>query len=229
MPDEPRVDATSLIGAGFRGLVRPPFVWLAGIGLLGIIATEPIHSDDAASLVGVAVVAAISAYASIAITLAATQPEPSRSPEFWVRAALSRRCWLRSVATMVFASLLWAAGLLALIVPAFFIGAAVALSQTAAVLENHSPTDAIRRSIELSKPARVAIGIVYGLLVIVPAGSLQAAFTFELIEPGWLRGAAGCLILLLSSAAQISLTRAFLRLGGKNLSREEPAPSPARG
>jgi hypothetical protein len=228
MPDEASSTATNLIRTGFGLLTRPPFVWLVAVGLLGVLATEPIHSEDVASFVGIALVTVISAYVSIAITLAAADREPSRSPEFWVRAALARRCLVRSFVTLLFATVLVAAGLIALVVPGFIVGSFVALSEIAAVLENHHPGDAVRRSIELSRPARRPIGIVYGLLVIVPGGALQVALTLGTIDPGWLRGAAGCLTLLLASAAQIALTKAYLELGGEKLRREEPARAPDR-
>jgi hypothetical protein len=230
MPDDPKVHASSLTSAGFRALFRAPFIWLLAIGILGIFATSSIGGppEDELALVGVVVVALISVYTSIALTLAAAEDEPDGSPERWVRAALVRRCWIRTFLSGIFAFLLVFAGLVALVVPGFIIGAAVALSDIGAVLENHRPGDAIRRSIELSKPARKPIGIVFGLLVTVPSMSLQLTTYFVDVEPEWIVTAAQCLNYILASAAHIALTKAFLQLGGKNLARSEPGPIPER-
>ena len=228
MPDEPKLDASSLVGAGFRALFRPPFIWLAAIGILGIIATSPIDNDDAAVLFGVAVITVISAYTSIGLTLAAAEEVPDASPERWVRAAIVRRCLIRTFFAGVFAFFLVIAGLAALVVPGFIIGASVALADIAAVLENHRPGDAIRRSIELSKPARKPIGIVFGLLITVPSISLQVTTYFVNVEPNWIVTAAQSFNYILASAAHIALTKAFLLLGGRNLARSEPGPVPER-
>ena len=230
MPADPKLNATSLISVGFRALFRPPFIWLAAIGILGIFATSSIGGppEDELAFIGVAVVALISVYTSIALTLASAEDEPDRSPERWVRAAFVRRCWIRTFLSGIFAFLLVFAGLVALVVPGFIIGAAVALSDIGAVLENHKPGDAIRRSIELSKPARKPIGIIFGLLVTVPSMSLQVTTYFVDVEPDWIVTAAQCLNYILASAAHIALTKAFIQLGGRNLARSEPGPVPER-
>ena len=230
MPDEPKLDASALISLGFRALFRPPFVWLLAIGILGIFATSSIGGppEDELALVGIAIVALISAYTSIALTLASAEDVPDRSPETWVRAALVRRALIRSFLSGIFAILLVFAGLLALVIPGLIIGASVALADIAAVLENHRPGDALRRSIELSKPARKPIGIVFGLLVIIPSMALQVTTYFVVVEPEWIVTAAQCFNYVLASAAHIALTKAFLQLGGKKLARSEPAPTPER-
>ena len=225
MPDGTSFSATTLMREGFRALVRPPFFWLSGLGILGVIATSPIEQEDAAVLFGIAVVTVISAYSTIGLTLAAAEQEPDRNPETWIRAAVLRRCLLRSFVAGIFAYILVVAGLFALLVPGFIVGAALALADIAAVLENHAPGDALRRSVDLTKPARRPIGIVFGLLVILPGGALQAALYLAEIEPDWLRTAAQCATHLLSSAAHIALTKAFLTLGGRKLDRKmKPTP-----
>ena len=225
MPDGTGLSATTLMKEGFRALVRPPFFWLLGIGILGVLATSPIDDDDPWAVVGILIVSLISAYSSIGLTLAAAEQAPDPNPEGWVRAALLRRCLIRSGVAGIFATVLVAAGLFALIVPGFIVGAALALADIAAVLENHAPGDALRRSIKLTKPARRPIGIVFGLLVILPTAALQAAFYLADIDPAWPRATAQCATLVLGSAAHIALTKAFLALGGRKLAREvKPAP-----
>ena len=230
MPDEPKLDARSLVGAGFRALVHQPYVWLVAIGVLCILATSSIdtRSNDPSAIVGVLVIIVISAYSSIGVTLAAAEEGPNKSPEVWVRAAFVRRCLIRSGLAGLFAYFLVLAGLIALIVPGFIIGASMALADIAAILENHRPGDAIRRSIDISKPARKPIGIVFGLLIIFPSTAFQVATYFLGVELGWLLAAIQCFNYLLASAAHIALTKAFLQLGGKNLARSEPAPTPER-
>jgi hypothetical protein len=219
MSDDPKLNATSLTSVGFRALFRPPFIWLGAIGILGILATSPIDNDDPAALLGVAVITVISAYTSIGLTLAAAEDTPDGSPERWVRAAVLRRCLIRTFFAAIFAFLLVLAGIVALVVPAFIIGASVALADIATVLENHRPGDAIRRSIELSKPARRPIGIIFGVLVIVPSVALQITTYFADVDPEWIVTALQCFNYILASAAHIALTKAFLHLGGKNLPR----------
>ena len=228
MPDEPKLDASPLVGAGFRALFRPPFIWLGAIGILGILATSPIDNDDPAALLGVAIITVISAYTSIGLTLAAAEESPDASPERWVRAAVVRRCLIRTFFAGIFAFLLVLAGVVALVIPAFIIGASVALADIATVLENHRPGDAIRRSIELSKPARRPIGIIFGVLVIVPSVTLQVTTYLVRVEPDWIVTASQCFNYILASAAHIALTKAFLQLGGRNLARSEPGPVPER-
>jgi hypothetical protein len=228
MPGENRPTASHLFRQGFGLALRPPFIWLIAVGILATLAASPVVEEDAVGLIGVFVLGFVSFYVSIAATLAAAEATPDGSPETWVREALARRCFVRSLVTVMFAGLLVFAGVLALIVPGFIIGAMVAIAQSAAILENHRPGDAIRRSIELSKPARRPIGLVYGLLVIVPTASTQILYYFVEIDPAWARGAIQAGSLVLSLVAQIAMTKAFLELGGEKKRRDAPPVAPER-
>ncbi|MGH2756042.1 MAG: hypothetical protein ACRDLB_16640 [Actinomycetota bacterium] len=225
MPDLPKLPARALLRDAFRDLVRAPFALLLGLSILATLATAPLEAEvDATALLGTVIAGVISAYVSIAITLAAAEPHPKSSAEHWIRQAFQRRCFWRSTIANLFAVVLVAAGLIALIVPGFIVGAAVAFALTGAVLENLRPGDAIRRSIETSRPARRAVGFIYGVLIIVPTVGVQASFYFLGDDDKWIWTSLGCVALILTMAAQIALARAFLALGGRVLPRTPSSP-----
>ena len=227
MPDIPTLSTRALLGDAFRDLLRAPFALLLGLSIFATLATAPLDAEaDTTALLGTLIVAAISAYASIAVTLAAADPQPTASADHWILSAFRRRCFWRSAIANLFAAFLVAAGLIALIVPGFIVGAVVAFALTGAIVENLGPGDAIRRSIEISRPARPAVGFIYGALVIAPTVGVQASFYFLGSHNMWLWTSLGGAALILTMAAQIALTRAFLALGGRLLPRTERSPDP---
>ena len=220
-----QISASSLLKGAARDLLRPPFVVLLVLTILATFATAPISELDAPALVGTLIVAFVQAYASIAITLAATEEQPDTSADTWIKAAVRRRCLWRTVFAQIFVAFLVTAGLIFLIVPGFIVGAAVALGTAAVALENVGPGESVRRSIELTRPARKPVGIVYGTFALLPTVALQIGFYFGNPDDVWLWTSARAVVLVLFAVAQIALTRAFLALGGKILPRDKkPTP-----
>jgi len=196
--------------------MRPPFNALLLLSILVSLATNSFGGEaDEVTFLGTFVLAGVSIYIQIALTLAAADPEPNRSADHWVKAAFRRRCFWRFTFAGVFALLLVFAGLLAFVIPGLIVGGIVAVAPMAAALERRQPGDAVRRSAELTRPARRPVAIIFGGLVTLPTAVIQAAYYFGPKEGAEVPLAAlGVVSVILDVIAVIALTQVFLTLGG---------------
>jgi hypothetical protein len=212
----PPISTRILVTSALKDLLRPPFSLLLFIALLlFVVQSTLVAADPAIGLLAFAL-AVMSVYLQIAFTLAGASKAPGRSADAWIKAAFKRRCFWRYLVTGLFAVALVAVGALALLVGAFVVGAIVGLAQPAAVLERRNPLEAIRRSAALSRPARVPVGTVFGVLVLIPNVILvvMAQLSFDRdLSPAWNVG--GLALVALTVAGTIALARAFVSLGGE--------------
>lgn len=221
MEDRP-IRASEEIRAVLRLLVRPPFVTILGVSIvLGVaaanigelIGTDP--STELAYLSGAATiffeVAAV--YLQIATILAAGGSAEG-SGEAWVRAALRHRCFWRFVAVSLVAAFLILLGAVALVVGAVMMASAVVLSQPAVVLERLRVFEGLRRSSDISRPARKAVGIVFAVLLLPPMAVGVASLVVEAQVPFGVEIAIRLANTFLAMAAAMAFTRIFVRLGG---------------
>lgn len=222
----PSISAAVSIREGFAALVKAPFRGLLALALFVSIvsSTMPIEEGDQAALVATAILLAASLYLQIATALAAAEAHPEPSADVWLKRAVARRCfWRYAITSIAVVLLVVAAGVLGLVVGGFIVGGMTALADPAVVLERRPPADAIRRSIELGKPARKPLIVVFGLLVLLPGVGVQVAdLVWDLrdtLGPVWT--AVPVVVLILGLAAAVSLTRAFVALGGRTTPPEE--------
>ena len=223
-----------LIADSFRSLLQPPFRILVLLSLL-IAVTSTSFSEvptGTEMALGIALFV-ISLYVQIALILAAGTPDPEKSADAWIRGAVRRRCLWRFIGTSLVVVLALFAGALLLVIGIFLAGALVGLAWSATVLERRLPMDAITRSARLANTARVPVGVLFGLLVLMPSGATQAVGALTQIDDlGALWPAGLAVAELLSSAGTIGLTRLFVALGGSEtppldrLAPPKPAPPP---
>lgn len=224
--------ASSAIRDGFAALWKAPFRTLVLVGVL-IAATsttfseEPTETEFALSLV----LLVASLYVQIAIILAAGRTEPEPSADVWLRGAVRRRCMWRFLGTSFVVILGLAAGALLLVVGIFFVGALLAFAQVAAVLERKLPMEAVSRSAKVAAEARLPVGMVFGLLILVPTAVVQTAPFVGWTDTSGLLWPVGLVFAeLLTIAGTIALTRMFVALGGNatpapdQLAPAKPAP-----
>lgn len=223
-----------VMGTAFASLARAPFRILVLLSLLIAITSTtfsdtPTGTETAFSIV----LLAISVYIQIALVLAAGRADPEPSADLWLRGAVRRRCFWRFVGTSLVVVLGLMAGALIVVVGIFFVGALLGLAQSACVLERRLPMDSITRSARLSAAVRVPVGVVFGLLVLVPTGVTQGiAIAGWSDDLGYLWQAALVGAELFSAAGTIALTRLFVAVGGEGtpaldrLAPVKPAPPP---
>lgn len=211
-------------------LARPPFRGLLMLAVFVSLVSNTIPAEgDQTGLVAALVLIAASLYLQIAATLAAAELEPEKSTDVWLKRAFARRCFWRYVLASVLVLLLVAAaGVLGLIVGGFVVGGIAALTDPAVVLERRMPLAALARSAELGKPARLPLIVIFGLLVLVPAVSVQVADLVwdlrKLFGVAW--PVLPVIVLILGFAGAIALTRAFVALGGRTTPPEELRATP---
>lgn len=212
----PPLKAWPLAASGFLRLVRPPFSKLLGINALLSLVTTTLGSDlDDLDLIFTILLLAVSLFIQIATILAAADKDPVPSADHWLKAAWQRRCFWRFALTNLFLVLMLLAALLAFVLPVLIVGAIVALAATAAVLERLGPSEAMRRSAQLTRPARWPIGRLFVFLVLLPPVAIQGAFALEVddaLGPGFI--VIELLSVVIGMVATISLTHAYLALGG---------------
>lgn len=212
----------SLLKIALARLLRPPFSMLLLLSLAVSLVSSTFSPElDEFDLLMTMILLLISAFLQIAVILAAADPNPDRSADAWVKEALRRRVLLRFLLASFFSIALIAAGLLALVIPAFFIAGMVALAPMSSVLENAGAGNALRRGIELSRPARLQLSLMFSALVLLPYIALQVLYVV-----GEGRVTVGLIALELISVflltwVTIALTQAFLILGGRREPRRE--------
>ena len=203
-----------LVASALRDLVRPPFVTLLALDLLASLASVTIGADDIA-IVAVLVLLTISLYLTIAVVLAAGAEGPEPSADAWIRAALRRRCFWRLLLASLFTIVLIVLGSLGLIVGGIIVAGYVGLAQAAAVLERTGPTESLRRSFELSRPARAPVAVIASACILVPTVVLQVGAELDWDDAlGWAWIAIVIASRIISIVGDIALARAFVALGG---------------
>ena len=220
----PTPTAWAAIGDGFSALWKPPFRTLVLVAsLIALTATTFSEEPSETEVLLSVILLAASLYVQIAIILAAGRADPEPSADAWLRGAVRRRCLWRFIGTSFVVVLGLAAGALLLVVGIFFIGALLALAQSAAVVERRFPMDAITRSAQVVSGARLAVGIVFGLTILLPTIVVQTApFVGWTDDLGFLWPAGLLVAELVTIAGTIALTRMFVTLGGN------PTPAPDR-
>lgn len=229
----PPVSAGSSMREGLTALVRPPFSGLTALAIFVslVSSTIPVDEADDTAVIATGILIVASLYLQIATTLAAAEPSPEPSPDVWLKRAFARRCFWRYALTSILVVLLVvAAGVLGLLVGGFVVGGITSLADPAVVLERRGPTDAISRSADLSKPARKPLIAIFGLLVLVPALFMQVGeLVLDLRDGlGVMWPVVPVIVLILGLAAAVSLTRAFVALGGRTTPPEELRHEPRR-
>lgn len=236
MADPPTTDETvsvqpkklrtnDLLRNAMRRLIRPPFSMLLLLSLaVSFVSSTFADELDEFDLLMTIVLLLISAFLQIAVILASSDPSPDRSADAWIKEAFRRRVLLKFVLASFFSIALIAAGLLALIIPAFFVAGMVSLAPMSAVLENAGAGDALRRSIELSRAARLQLSVMYSVLVLTPYVALQALYLTGDGDVTWPLVALELFSVFLLLWVTIALTQAFLLLGG----RREPRTASSR-
>jgi len=222
MSSTPPPSAWRAIGDGFSALSKPPFRTLVLVSALMAVTSTTFSEEPSETEIAFSVFLLIaSLYVQIAIVLAAGRPSPEPSADTWLVGAVRRRCLWRFLGTSLLVVLGLAAGALLLIVGAFLVGALLAFAQSAAVLERRLPMEAVSRSARLVGQARMPVGIVFGLLILVPTVVIQAAPFAGWTNAIGLFWPAGLIVAeLLTVAGTIALTRMFVALGGDGT----PAP-----
>lgn len=224
-----------LIADSFRSLFQAPFRILVLLSLLIAVTSTSFAEVQTGTEITLSIILlAISFYVQIAFILAAGKEDPEASADVWLRGAVRRRCLWRFIGTGLVVVLALFAGLLLVVVGIFLAGALVGLAQSATVLERRLPMDAITRSAQLAKTARAQVGVLFGLLMLVPAAATQLTAAI-----GWVDDlgvvvwpASVAVAELLSAAGTIGLTRLFVALGGSEtppldrLAPPKPAPPP---
>ena len=212
------------MAAALRDLLRAPFVVLLVIDLLVFGALMSMDQIDGAAQLNTLLLAVVSAYVQIALTMAAGS-RSSRSADEWVKLAFRRRVFWRFALTNIVTLTLILAGFFLLIVGGLVLGALLALSQPASIQQRAWPLAAIRTSIAMSEGNRVPLGVLFGVLYALPTLLLQLGAS--LAGEGSLSGAwtvVGALGTAAGVAGVIALTRAYVSLGGKPT--ELPSTSP---
>jgi hypothetical protein len=205
-----------------RDLARPPFGTLLMLNLFLHVVSGAVPGTDFVDLLLTLIVIVASVYVEIAVTLAAGSGQPGRSGDAWFRSALRRRCFWRVVGVQLVTLVLVAGGLLVLVVGALMVGGMVSLAEAAVVLERAGPLEAVRRSVQLGRPARAPLVLVFALLVLAPAIAGQGTFFLGLSRLSTVL--LGLPFVVLSMAGTLALTRAFVALGGAPSGEDLHAP-----
>ena len=216
-----------LLREGLTSLLKPPFrtIWLLLMLISAASASMSADAEDATlAIVSTVLFTVLGMLLEMTAVLAAASGEPAGA-DASIRRALKQRSFLRFAGASVFSDLTVAAGTLLLVVGGFVMGALVALAPQAAALERRLPMEALARSVFVTRTARITIGLVYGLFVLVPTlASVGLYFSGA-------RSVTAQLIIGMTSstlglAGSIALTRAFVTLRTAEVPEPElPGPT----
>ncbi|CAN5626850.1 hypothetical protein BH20ACT23_BH20ACT23_01200 [soil metagenome] len=219
--------SSSLIANGLRDLFRPPFALLLLIDLLifGALRSVSDQADDA-SFFGAILLTVVSAFVSIALTLAAASEE-RRSADDWVKLAFRRGVFWRFLLTGIVTIAAVLIGLLAFLIGGLILGAMLGLAQTVAIQERAWPGPAIRKSIALSQGHRMPIGSIFAVTFILPNALMQAGAQLRWDrELGLAWDVLGAVTTILALAGVVALARAYVVLSGRS-TEIAPATAPS--
>lgn len=211
MPRDRILRPIEIVRAEVARTFRRPFVVLLGLNLLLMLATTSLPSEmDATALLTWCVLASLAVFVQAALTLAAAEDRPDTSADHWVRAAIEHKVFWRLLGTelLLFLALIVSAFLL--LVGALFAGAALGLGMQTAVLERKGPSEALYRSVELTRPDRRAFGALFAVIYLVPMVVGQASI-YLTGEFAWVI-AINIVVTFLLTAGTLALTRAYVQL-----------------
>jgi len=215
-----KINAGPLMKGALGDIFRRPFLILLFLNLLVSLVTASLG----AARTGVAtwlLLAAVTVYVQIATVLAAGSSKPDPSGDAWVRAAFRARCFWRFVIVELFIFVMVGLGLFLVVIGALIIGAYVALSEQAVVLERLGIVQALSRGVDLSQGNRKAVGLIFAVMILLPNVALPLAYAVGLDDTALERSVASAVTVVVSMAGTLALTRAFVNLGGR------PSPAPA--
>lgn len=215
-----KISAGPLMKGALHDIFRRPFLILLFLNLLVSLVTASLG----AARTGVAtwlLLAAVTVYVQIATVLAAGSSRPDSSGDAWVRAAFRARCFWRFVIVELFIFVMVGLGLFLVVIGALIIGAYVALSEQAVVLERLGIVQALSRGVDLSQGNRKAVGLIFAVMILLPNVALPLAYAVGLDDTALERSVASAVTVVVSMAGTLALTRAFVNLGGR------PSPAPA--
>ena len=196
-----------------RTLGRPPFLILAALSVLVTVVSSRLSSSDNGTLASLVVLALVSTYIQISTCLAAADPAPAASADRWLIAAFRNRCFWRFIGTSLLFFVMIVAGVFAVVVGAFIVGGIFALSLPAAAIERQMPLAALKLSAELTRPLRVPVIVIFGVLYILPVGILQLVAQVTSTNDIWLT-VGNAIPPVLQLAALVSVTRIFVATRG---------------
>ncbi|CAN5498237.1 hypothetical protein BH20ACT21_BH20ACT21_11340 [soil metagenome] len=215
-----KIRAGPLMTGALGDIFRRPFLILLSLNLLVSLVTASLG----AARTGVAtwlLLAAVTVYVQIATVLAAGSSKPDPSGDAWMRAAFRARCFWRFVIVELFIFVMVGLGLFLVVVGALVIGAHVALSEQAVVLERLGIVQALSRGVDVSQGNRKAVGLIFGVMVLLPNVALPLAYAVGLDDTALERSVTSAVTVVVSMAGTLALTKAFVDLGG----RRSPAPA----
>lgn len=159
------------------------------------------------------VLLAIETYVDIAAILAASDLDPDPAGDTWLREAFRRRVFWRYLLTSIAVYFTTGLAFALLLVPGFIVAGRFGLAQATAVLDARRETLPIARSVELTKPARRTISVLFGVFLVLPALGLQIAAILA-VEVNALFVALNMALVITARIATVALVRAYLVLGG---------------
>ena len=215
-----KIRAGPLMSGALGDIFRRPFLILLSLNLLVSLVTASLG----AARTGVAtwlLLAAVTVYVQIATVLAAGSSKPDPSGDAWMRAAFRARCFWRFVIVELFIFVMVGLGLFLVVVGALVIGAHVALSEQAVVLERLGIVQALSRGVDVSQGNRKAVGLIFGVMVLLPNVALPLAYAVGLDDTALERSVTSAVTVVVSMAGTLALTKTFVNLGGR------PSPAPA--
>ena len=215
-----KIRAGPLMSGALGDIFRRPFLILLSLNLLVSLVTASLG----AARTGVAtwlLLAAVTVFVQIATVLAAGSSKPDPSGDAWMRAAFRARCFWRFVIVELFIFVMVGLGLFLVVVGALVIGAHVALSEQAVVLERLGIVQALSRGVDVSQGNRKAVGLIFGVMVLLPNVALPLAYAVGLDDTALERSVTSAVTVVVSMAGTLALTKAFVDLGGR------PSPAPA--
>lgn len=210
----------SLMRRALSDIFRRPFSILLFLNLLVSLVTASLGAAGTEVATWL-LLAAVTLYVQVATILAAGSAEPDPSADAWMRAAFRARCFWRFVVVELFIFVMVGLGLFLVVVGAIVVGAYLALSEQAVVLERLGVVHALSRGVDLSQGHRRAVGSIFALMVLLPNIALPVAYAMGFDNTGLERSLASAVTVVVSMAGTLALTRAFVELGGK------PSPAPA--
>lgn len=215
-----KISAGPLMKGALGDIFRRPFLILLFLNLLVSLVTASLG----AARTGVAtwlLLAAVTVYVQIATVLAAGSSQPDPSGDAWVRAAFRARCFWRFVIVELIIFVMVGLGLFLVVIGALVIGAYVAFSEQAVVLERLGIVQALSRGVDMSQGNRKTVGLIFAVMILLPNVALPLAYAVGFDDTALERSVASAVTVVVSMAGTLALTRAFVNLGGR------PSPAPA--
>lgn len=218
MREPPIVRPGHEIATALRTLATPPFWTLVVLSMLVTVVSSRLSTSDNGALLSLLVLALVSTYIQIAACLAAAALDPEKSADRWLAAAFRNRCFWRYVGTSLLFFVMIVVGLFAVVVGAFIVGGVFALSLPAAAIDRDMPIAALKSSAALTRPVRIPVIVVFGLLYILPVVVVQVGAQVTPLND-WGLTVASLVPPVLQLGALISMTGIYVSLRG---------PAPAR-